>query len=123
MSACDSAQYSAADGSPMVCKQKIIDLQWSAQGHSFTTIVGILPLKCVDMILGQDWLECSPMWVHWGKKLMKFTRNGTRIHLQGVTSDLTKCSLIFQAGLKALMKRQAISNCIQFRLTKGDEDG
>lgn len=62
----ESAQFLAADGGPMVCNQEIQNLQWTTQGYSFTSSVGILPLRCLDMILGQDWLEeCSPMWVHW----------------------------------------------------------
>jgi hypothetical protein len=69
-----------------------MDLQWSAKGYTFTSTVGILTLRCFDMILGQDWLEeCNPMWVHWTKKLMKFIRNGVRIHLQGVIGDVSKC--------------------------------
>jgi hypothetical protein len=60
-----AAQYLTADGTPMVCDQIISNLQWSTQGHTFTSEVGVLPLKCYDMILGEDWLEsCSPMWVH-----------------------------------------------------------
>jgi hypothetical protein len=52
----------------MVCSQKIIDLWWLTQVYSFTSTFGILPLKCMDMILGQDWLEeNNPMWVHWGQ--------------------------------------------------------
>lgn len=79
---CESSKFLAADGSPMVCAQKIIDLQWQTQGHTFTSTVGILPLKCFDMVLGPDWLEsCSPMWVHWSKKLMKFTHKGRRVTL------------------------------------------
>jgi hypothetical protein len=120
---CPSAQYVAADGSPMLCNQKIVDLQWSAQGYTFTSTMGILPLRCFDMILGQDWLEeCSPMLVHWTKKLMKFTRDGTRIHLQGVIGDVSKCQSISKKGLKGLiglkglMRRQAISHCVHLRV-------
>lgn len=60
--ACPPMHLVAADGSPMVCDQRIPKLQWSAQGHSFTSFVGILPLRCFDMIVGADWLEThSPM--------------------------------------------------------------
>jgi hypothetical protein len=101
----------------MVCNQKIENLQWTAQGHTFISAVGVLPLRHFDMILGQDWLEwCSPMWVHWAKKLMRFTLNGTRVELQGLTHDLSKCPVISKDGLKGLMRRQALTHCIQFRL-------
>jgi hypothetical protein len=49
---CSPAHFVADDGSPMVCSQKVLHLPWTAQGYSFTSTVGILPLKCFDMILG-----------------------------------------------------------------------
>ena len=55
------------------------------------------------------------MWVHWAKKLMKFTMNGTRVHLQGIKQDLTRCSSISKEGLKGLINRQAVTHCLQFR--------
>ena len=59
---CQEAQYVTADGSPMVCSKRIPNLTWSTQGHTFTSFVGVLPLRCYDMILGVDWLEhCSPI--------------------------------------------------------------
>jgi hypothetical protein len=68
----------------MVCNQKVVNLKWYSQGHTFTSTVEILPLKCFDMILREDWLEaCSPMWVYWSKKLMKFTYNGKELHCKG----------------------------------------
>jgi hypothetical protein len=96
-----SCQIYAADGSPMICNQRINNLQWSVQGHTFTSSVGILPLKCFDMILGQDWLEeCSSMWVHWTNKLMKFTKEGIKIDLQEVTNDLPKVHLYLEKGCR-----------------------
>jgi hypothetical protein len=80
---CEPAQYVAADGSPMACDKVLKNLQWSSQGHIFTMNAGVLPLECYDMIVGEDWLEdCSPMWVHWRKKIMKFTYKGKRITLR-----------------------------------------
>jgi hypothetical protein len=52
------------------------------------------------------------MWVHWTKKLMKFTRNGVRIYLQGVIGDVSKHLSISKEGLKGLMRRQTISHCV-----------
>jgi len=49
----------------MVCSKVVAGLQWSSQGHTFSVDAGVLPLKCYDVIVGEDWLEdCSPMWVH-----------------------------------------------------------
>ena len=111
---CTSAQYLAADGSPMTCSHVVSQLQWSSQGHSFSVDAGVLPLKCYDMILGQDWLEeCSPMWVHWRKKIMKFTYQRKRIVLKGVRPEVVKCSPIGVHKLKGLMRRKAITHCIQ----------
>lgn len=55
------------------------------------------------------------MWVHWSKKLMSFTMNGIRIQLQGITKDLSRCSVVTKVGLKGLLNRHAVSHCIQFR--------
>jgi len=49
---CAPTQFMAADGGPMVCTHKVIDLPWSAKGYSFTSTTGILLLRCFDMILG-----------------------------------------------------------------------
>ena len=103
---CSPAHFVADDGSPMVCSQKVLHLPWSAQGYSFTSTVGILPLRCFDMILGQDWLEeCSPMWIHWAKNIMKFTKNGRRICLQGLQQDLSKCMALSPTGMKGLLRK------------------
>lgn len=50
---CQPTNFIAADGGPMTCSQKIKNLQWTVQGYVFMTTVGILPLKCFDMILGK----------------------------------------------------------------------
>lgn len=47
-SECSPTKFIAADGSPMICNQRINNLQWSVQGHTFTSSVGILLvfIKC-----------------------------------------------------------------------------
>lgn len=110
---CASITFSAADGSPLICDQKIEDLEWQSQGHTFTSTVGVLPLKCFDMILGQDWLEtCSPMWVHWAKKLMKFTYKGKRVSLQGVGAKCGTMTKVDQHKMQGLLNRKAITHLI-----------
>jgi len=64
--------------------------------------------------MGEDWLEtCSPMWVHWGKKLMRFTLKNKRISLHGVTDDTSKCSAVSPTKLQGLLRHGAIAYCIQ----------
>ena len=114
---CPTAQFIAADGSPMACANRIPKLQWGVQGHLFVSDAGILPLKCYDMIVGEDWLEeCSPMWVHWKKKVMKFTYLGKRITLFGVQNETSKCEAISARKLKGLIRRGAVFHCLEMKL-------
>lgn len=46
---------------------------------------------------------------------MKFTMNGTRVHLQSIKQDLTRCSSVSKEGLKGLINRQVATHCLQFR--------
>lgn len=111
LQSCAPSHFVTADGSPMVCQQRIPNLQWASQKHTFVTNVGILPLQSFDMILGQDWLEeCSPMWVHWQKKIMKFTYQGKRITLKGLTNEVVKCSPISARKLKGLLRRKVVTH-------------
>jgi len=110
------SKFLAADGSPMACTHRISELQWTVQGHVFTSDVGILPLQCYDMIVGEDWLEeCSSMVVHWKNKVMTITYKGKRIKLFGVRYDTSKCSAISARKLKGLIRRGAVSHCIQLK--------
>lgn len=111
---CEVTQFIAADGSPMSCSQRFPKLQWGAQGHMFMTDVGVLPLQCFDMILGHDWLEeCSPMWVHWKNKVMKFTYQGKRITLYGVHPETARCASISTRKLKGMIRRGVVSYCVE----------
>jgi hypothetical protein len=79
----------------MLCASQVPDLQWSVQKHTFTSDAIVIPLKFFNMVLGEDWLEeCSPMWVDWVKKVMRFMVNGMRITLHGLRPSLTDCSSI-----------------------------
>jgi len=114
---CKPTSFVAADGSPMVCERQVQNLQWKVQGQSFTSSVGILPLKCFDMILGEDWLEeCSPMWVHWGNKVMRFTYQGRRVELFGVKQNSSHCAAISSSGLQGLLSREAVQQCLLFKM-------
>jgi hypothetical protein len=72
----------------MLCDQQVSTLNWFIQGHKFTSTARVLPLKCYDLIVGEDWLEdSSPMWIDYKLKRMKCTYKGKEIDLQGVQPD------------------------------------
>lgn len=74
------------------------------------------------MILGQDWLESvSPMWVHWAKKKMRFTHEGQRISLRGLTVDASQCTAVSAAKFKGLLNRHALTHCIQLMFMPAGE--
>lgn len=69
------------------------------------------------MILGADWLEeHSPMWVHWGRKIMRFTSASKKVTLLGLNQEVVQCPQVSRKVLKGLLNRQAITHCIQLRL-------
>jgi hypothetical protein len=46
-----------ANGETLTCGEMVPQLQWWAQGHSFSTDMRMLPLGGYDAILGVDWLK------------------------------------------------------------------
>jgi len=111
---CDESHYKSASGGTMICNSMVKQLPWLVQGHTFLSDAKVLNLQCYDMILGQDWLETySPMWIHWGKKMMRFTHRNKRISLQGVTDNNSKCPPESATKLQGLLKHGAIAYCIQ----------
>lgn len=66
------------------------------------------------MILGSDWLaQHSPMWIHWKKKIMKFTHQKKRVVLKGVTDVITTCKHITSHKLKGLLKKKAVQQVLK----------
>lgn len=66
---CEPSTFRAADGGLMLCDQKVSQLQWFIQGHHFLSNAKVLPLKCYDLILREDWLEeFSPMTIDYKLK-------------------------------------------------------
>ena len=66
---CELCTFRAADGGVMLCDQKVSQLKWFIQGHHFLSDAKVLPLKCYDLILGEDWLEeFSPMTIDYKLK-------------------------------------------------------
>ena len=81
----EPTRFVAANGSPMIFSLRVPNLQWSIQNHSFISDAAVLPLKCFDLVLSEDWFEeCSPMWVDWVKKIMCFTLRNQRVTLFGL---------------------------------------
>lgn len=65
------------------------------------------------MVLGMDWLEMySPMWVHWKRKLLRFTHNGNRISLKGIKDTLSSCPKVKARKLKGLLRKGGIAQLV-----------
>jgi hypothetical protein len=109
--------FVVANGEKVVCDQFVPQLEWNAQGHTFRQDMKILQLGCYDMILGHDWLDDhSPMWVHWRRKVMRFSHCGRRISLHGVQDNIKMCRPVQLPKLQGLQRRGAISHLVQVRL-------
>jgi hypothetical protein len=60
-----------------------------------------------------DWLEqYSPMWIHWKRKLLRFTHAGKRIALKGTKDSLSHCPKIKLRKLKGLMRKGGMAQMI-----------
>ena len=71
---------------------------------------------------GQERFEDhSPMWVHWRHRRMKFTHKGRRITLNGI-QDNPSCRPISVRKLQGLLKRGAVSQCVQVRQIHQEHD-
>ena len=111
---CTASTFRAADGGVMLCDRSVSQLKWFIQGHSFVSEAKVLPLKCYDLILGEDWLEeFSPMLIDYKLKTMQITHQGKQIQLQGVIDNSTVCTPVSAHKLKGLLKHGAVSHCIQ----------
>lgn len=67
------------------------------------------------MILGSDQLGThSPMWIHWRKKLIKFTYHKKRIMLRGISNVVTQYSQITYK-LKGLLKKKVVHQILELK--------
>lgn len=123
---CAASTFRAADGGLMLCDLKVPQLKRFTQGHSFVSEARVLPLKCYDLILGEDWLEeYSPMLVDYKHKTIQFTHSGQQIKLQGVVDNTQSCTPVSAHKLRGLLKAGAVSHCIQMivpSLLSGEAD-
>lgn len=75
-----------ADGGTIVTDKFIPNLQWWAQGNTFTSTMRVLDMSAYDAILGYDWLKShSPMLCDWEHKSMQFVEQGVQVTLSGVS--------------------------------------
>lgn len=117
-----STQVSVANGDKLTCSAMIPQLKWWTQGHTFSIDARVLNVKCYDLILGADWLEQhSPMWVHWKKKKMRFTHQGSRITLRGVKECTAKCTRLKIRKLKGLMRKGGVAQLVQLFAASQDQ--
>ena len=102
-----------ANGEKILSQQQVLNFTWWTQGHTFSTNVSILPLPYYDMVLGMDWLErFSPMWIHWKRKLLRFTYAGQRISLKGVKDQLSTCHKLKARKLRGLLRKGGVAQMI-----------
>lgn len=114
-------QFTVADGHPVHCTSFVPNFEWGVQGHTFNHSVHVLNLGFYDMILGADWLDLhSPMWVHWRKKVMRFTHNKRRITLRGVQTRQTSCKRVTMHKLKGLLKKGSVSEIVVLKSVHDD---
>jgi len=61
-----------------------------------------------------DWLEAhSPMWIHWKRKLLRFSHNGSRITMKGIKDSLSSCPKLKVRKMKGLLQRRGIAQVVQ----------
>ena len=60
-----------------------------------------------------DWLESySPMWIHWKRKLLRFTHQGQRIALKGMKDSLSSCPKLKIRKLKGLLRKGGVAHVV-----------
>lgn len=111
---CQLLNFKAADVGQLQSTDRVPALHWWIQGHTFISDARVLPLRCYDMIVGEDWLEAvSPVWVDYKTKVMRVTHHDNRITLQGVKDQLDSCPEISSNKLQSLHKSGMVACCIQ----------
>ena len=71
------------------------------------------------MVLGMDWPErFSPIWIHWKRKLLRFTHAGQRISLKGIKDKLSTCHKLKARKLKGLLRKGGVAQMIHLCQTQ-----
>lgn len=111
-----------ANGQKVTSDKQVTDFTWWTQGHTFSHSARILNIPCYDLVLGMDWLEIhSPMWIHWKRKLLRFSYDGKRIALKGTKDSLSKCPKIKVRKLKGLVRKDSVAQMIHLCPITPDE--
>jgi len=113
VTATPKVSVTVANGQKLISTQQVEKFQWWTQGHTFTHTAKVLPLQCYDLVLGMDWLESySPMWIHWKRKLLRFTHAGQRIALKGIKDSLSSCPKLKRRKLRGLLRKGGIAQVV-----------
>jgi hypothetical protein len=76
-----------ANRATLTCAEMVPQLQWWAEGHSFSTDIKVLPLGGYDEILGVDRLnQWGDVRCNWATKTLKFDKAGHEVVLKGMHS-------------------------------------
>jgi hypothetical protein len=57
------------------------------------------------------------MWIHWSKKIMRFTHKGRRVVLHGVKQQVQDYKPISASKLQGLFRREVVQHCLQVKWT------
>lgn len=108
-----AVSVTVANGQKIKSDHQVPNFTWWTQGYTFSHTVRVLPIFYFDLVLGMDWLEShSPMWIHWKRKLLRFTHNGARISLKGIKDSLSSCPKIKVRKLKGLVRKVGIAQLV-----------
>lgn len=108
-----AVSVTVANGHKLTSDQQVVGFTWWTQGHTFSHSARVLDIPYFDLVLGMDWLEAhSPMWIHWKRKLLRFSHAGQRIALKGIKDTLSQCPEIKLKKLKGLVKRGGVAQVI-----------
>jgi hypothetical protein len=87
----------------------VAQLQWSCQGHTFSTDLRLLELGAYDGVLGKDWLDrFSPMNCNWKGNSISFEHQGKQVTLQGLTKEV--CPSLEQLDMDGILQLQATND-------------
>lgn len=108
-----SVSVTVANGQKLVSDKQVHNFTWWVQGHTFTHSARVLPISYFDLVLGMDWLELhSPMWIHWKRKLLRFSYQGNCICLKGTKDSTSSCLKIKPKKLKGLVRKGGIAQVV-----------